>query len=258
MGNKAGQTEIKGTDSLQLCNNSTQVTIKGVVVSISQGSKRIQLLTKDGALSNNIITVENDCILSSNKINLKKVKSNNNIILYSWLRQYTITTLMDRNIIEQILKYARYEFSIRLTLPLSLGKVASNDHYLCIRQIQVYSSWNQFIKLSFKDGSKCIKRGSQGRTPLKCIDGDLSIGSFTVNHPDYSNQNENDSEDHWMEFIIDNVIDDVNDIGKIKIYNRDQYKHRIVGCIVQLYKDGIVAKSWTLENIQDIYQLDMD
>ena len=263
MGNKpVSKGAFQQFDSAGSSDDATQVTIKGIVLSVSEDTKRIQLLNANGKLTNQFITVHNDCIESSDKINFKKSTSNNSIILCAWLRPYDITTLMDKHVIKQILKYASYEFSVRISMPLSLGKAANNNHYLCIRQIQVFSAWNQFIKLSFKDGSTCIKRGSQGRTPYKCIDGDLSIGHSTVNCPDYTDIHENNSETHWMEFTIDDdsrFIRDMNDIGRIKIHNRgDGYKSRIVGCIVELYKDGIVVQSWTFKKTQDEYEFYVD
>ena len=195
------------------------------------------------------IQIEHETLKRLFKTNLELHRKSMNItILDNWLRIYSLS--VDGKIIKLILKYMEYELSVRLTRPVSLHITGGgNDHYLCIRQIQVYSISGKLIKLKFKDGSRCIKRGSNGRTPLKCIDGDLSGDS--VNCPDYSNIQENNSETHWMEFIIDNKGEDID---KIKIYNRLNYKHRIKGVIVNLCKDGNVFQSWTIQQTQNEYE----
>ena len=233
-----------------------KLKFEGIAISSNteQNTLRVQLYDKNGKLSNNIITINKDCIQSKQKLK-SKIISTNNTIINSWLRQVQIS--MNENVLQLILKFSKYELTVRLTRPLSLGH-ANNSHHLHIRQIEVYSISNKYCYLSFKDASPCVKRGSAGRTPLKCIDGDKGLTYQNINHNDYTNMNESNSESHWMEFIIDqqqNLVTDVNEIGKILVYNRgDGFKDRIVGCILELYRDGNVVKSWTVQNTQDQYE----
>lgn len=241
----------------------TKLTFEGIVISENQqqSTKKIQLLDKYGQLSNNVVVITTDCIKSKEKVKATKI-SINNTILNVWLRKSKIDIVhnkIDENILEMMLEFSKYELRVRLTRPVSLGH-ANNSHHLHIRQIEVYSVSNPkyCVGLSFFDGSPCIKRGSAGRTPWLCIDGNKGLQSYNVNHNDYTNIHESNSQTHWMEFLIDENqtwIKDSNDVGKIIIYNRgDGFKDRIVGCILDLYKDDKIIKSWTVRTIQDIYQ----
>ena len=165
--------------------------------------------------------------------------------------------LVDQELLSLICKYASFELSVRLMRPLSLG-IAHDKHHLHIRQIQVFNMNYGLCKLQFKDGSPCVKRGSSGRTPKMCIDGDMNPGKF--NHSDYANRSESDFQDHWMEFTINtdeaSDIRGTEDIGYIKIYNRQDSTHcmsRLEGSLLYLICDGEVIKKWTVKGTKKEY-----
>eukprot|EP01084_Bolivina_argentea_P141447 248538_1 len=240
----------------------TKITLEGIIVNENQikNTKIIQLYGKDGKLSSKIITVSNELIQSSCTMKLPIRASKYELIVSYWFRKIMENDneyyLVDESILLLILSYKAYNISIRLTRPLTIG-IGHDMHHMHIRQIQMYSVNNEYCKLKFTDASECVKSGSNGRDPRMCIDGNLDIGSF--NHSDYSNRVKSNSQSHWMEFKIDNdacsFINDVYDIGYVKIYNRtDGCGHRIRGCILQLINDGKVIKNWTINEMKSEYK----
>merc|ERR1712154_280287 len=112
-----------------------------------------------------------------------------------WIRELfedTDSPAMDRNLVSLMARFCENEVSVRLTRPLSLG-TARDMHHLHIRQIQVLSAETngkpgQVCELRFVDASPCVKRGDvdgaadgKPRTPLRCIDGDMSFASYNHN-----------------------------------------------------------------------------
>ena len=216
----------------------------------------------NGKLCSEIVTVStnsiNSCIKEKRLVRTPKAE----LITSYWFRTLMDKTellfsLVDQELLSLISKYASFEMSVRLTRPLSLG-TAHDKHHLHIRQIQVYDIKYQLCRLQFKDGSPCIKRGSGSRKPTACIDGDIKPGR--INHNDFSNRAESNSQDHWMEFTINTEkasdIRGVEDIGYIKIYNRQDNHHcmnRLEGSILQLMVDGKLIKHWTVNGTSKEY-----
>ena len=178
------------------------------------------------------------------------------LIVSFWMRHlFKVTKLrrVDRNLVPLMASYSVYSISVRLTRPLSLGigRQIGHMHHLHIRQIQVFG--RSLCKLRFLDASPCVKRGDvdgakdgKRRTPLRCIDGDLSHGSY--NHNEYTDYKVSDSEAHWMEFVIESppFIHFPHDVERVVIHNRNGCRDRIVGCILELKCDGQVFKQWTV------------
>ena len=240
----------------------TKVTLEGILLNENniKNTKTIQLLDCNGKISTEIITVSNNSITSCIKQTRPIPTPKSELILTYWFRTTMNNEeeyiLVDKQLLCLILEYSKYEISIRLTRPVSLG-IAQDMHHLHIRQIEVYSRNNEYCHLLYKDASRCMKISS--RTPKKCIDGDTKLGSF--NHNDYSDRQASNSEDHWMEFIIDydkcQFINDVYDIDYIKIYNRmtnNYIMSRIRGSVLQLMMDGNLVKNWTLNETKREYK----
>eukprot|EP01084_Bolivina_argentea_P080572 145927_1 len=240
---------------------ATKVTLnlEGIVINEDKqkNTKSIQLY-KNGKLSSEIITISTEFINFEQKTIIQKTKYHQNV-LYNWSRKALndnfAAFLVDKNVILLILKYCKLELTIRLTKPLSKVGAKQNMHHLHIRQIEIYSKLHQFCSLKFKNASKCVIDGHGGRSPLICIDGDRSEGSF--NHSDHSNPQKINAEDLWMEFIIDEnkkFIESVNDIGYVVIYNRIACAARLQGAVIQLFSDGVVVKEWTVNQVRKMYK----
>ena len=268
MGNTASKQKNRRTKPNTKSTSITKVTLEGILLNEDKikNTKTIQLLDANGRISSEIITVSNKSITSCIKQTRAIPIPKSELILSYWFRTLMDNeeeyTLVDKQLLSLILKYARYEISIRLTRPLSIG-VAQDMHHLHIRQIQVYSRDNGICPLKYVSASPCMARGSPheggDRTPKRCIDGDTNQGTY--NHNDYSNRPESNSEDHWMEFMIDTEkCEFIDDIDHVMIYNRvtnGYCMRRLQGSVLQLLMDGKVVKNWTVNGTQKKYEFKM-
>ena len=266
MGNKTTTDNKNDSDQQSMVeSNITKVTLEGILINEdkTRNTKTIQLIDAKGNSRPEILTVSTDSIKSCiREKRLVKTPKSDLIISY-WFRtimeneKELLFTLVDQELISLVSKYASFEISVRLTRPLSLG-IGNDKHHLHIRQIQIFGTNYQLCTLAFKDGSVCIKRPKKRYAVTRCIDGDTSLGSY--NHNDFSNRPESNSQDHWMEFIINqemsSFIHDIDDIGYIKIYNRQDNHHcmtRLQGSVLQLMADSKVVKQWTLNQTKREY-----
>eukprot|EP01083_Nonionella_stella_P313724 1127442_1 len=249
--------------------NIVTLTFQGIVINENKQNsirtKLIQLMDQNGKLTTQLMTTSNKVTTLQNNTKLPRKTAYQERILHIWLRETTgnmneyvsCTALIDQNVLSLIITYSAFEIGIRLTRPLSVG-VRNDMHHLHIRQIEVYSKSLAYCRLTFKEGSECVTIGSNGKTPLKCIDGDRSSGSF--NHSDYSNRTKSNSQKHWMEFVIDgdkHHVADINDIDHVVIYNRTACSSRLRGCILSILRDGRAVKTWTVRETKHVYKFVM-